>query len=67
MKLGTKLSTNTKRKKEARDLWLRIATDINGGITPEEVAKRYVNPRTNKPYTIKHIYWVIRQLGIRTY
>lgn len=67
MKQGTKLSRNTKRKKEATDFWLRVATDVNAGMTPEEIAGRYTNPKTQKPYSVKHIYWVIRQLGIQTY
>lgn len=67
MKAGQLLSRNTKRKKLATDFWLRVATDINGGMTPDEVAGRYKNPKTGKPYTVKHIYWVIRQLGIARY
>lgn len=64
MKSGEKLSRNTKRKKTATDFWLRVATDYNGGMTPDEIAGRYENPKTRKPYTVKHIYWVIRQLSM---
>ncbi len=59
------LKIQSKRKKEASDFWLRIATDINAGLTPDEIAGRYTNPKTNKPYTRQHIYWVIRQLKTR--
>lgn len=64
MKKGQALARNTKRKKVATDFWLRVATDYNGGMTPEDIATRYKNPRTSKPYTVKHIYWVLRQLNI---
>ena len=63
---GQKLSRNTRRKKEATDFWLRVATDYNSGFTPEEIAERYTNPRSGKPYSVKHIYWVLRQIkGIK--
>lgn len=64
MKAGQPISRNTKRKKEASDFWLRVATDYNAGMTPEDIAGRYKNPKTHKNYTVKHIYWVIRQLNL---
>lgn len=65
MKAGQPLAQNTKRKRTATDFWLRVATDVNGGMTPDVIATRYKNPKTGKHYTVKHIYWVIRQLGIQ--
>lgn len=53
---------NTRRKKSI-DLWLRIATDYNGGMTAKDIAKRYTNPITKKPYTREHVYWVLKQLA----
>lgn len=55
----------SKRKQAFSDFMLRVATDINAGSTPEEIAEKYINPKTNKPYTREHIYWVIRQINTR--
>lgn len=54
---------HTKRSKKALDLWLRIATDYNNGIPAKDIARRYTNPITKKPYTREHIYWVLKQLS----
>lgn len=51
-----------KRKEEARDLWIRIATDFNSGMTPKEIAERYTNKNTGKPYHVNHIYYILRQI-----
>ena len=59
------LTIQTKRKREASEFWLKVATDINAGMTPDEIAGRYTNPKTGKPYTRQHIYWVIRQIKNR--
>ncbi len=67
MKLGQKVSKNTRRKKEATDFWIRVATDFNTGLSPDQIADRYTNPRTNKNYSLKHIYWVLRQMNITTF
>lgn len=50
------------RKKEAREFWLRVATDYNAGMTPKEIAERYTNPNTGKPYTREHIHWILKKL-----
>lgn len=60
-----KIKIPSKRKQAFSDFMLRVATDINGEFTPEDIAKRYINPKTNKPYTREHIYWVIRQINER--
>jgi hypothetical protein len=59
------LHGHEKRLKKAKDFWLRVATDLNAGMLPADIAKRYTNPITKKPYTREHIYWIIRQLKIR--
>lgn len=51
-----------KRKTEAREFWVRVATDYRAGMTPTEIAQRYINPKTNKPYTREHIHWVLNQI-----
>jgi hypothetical protein len=55
----------TKTNREATQFWLKVATDLNAGFTPDEIAERYTNPKTGKKYTREHIYWVIRQLKTR--
>lgn len=56
------LPMHIKKHKMAIDLWLRVATDVNAGIEPKDIAKRYINSKTGKPYTREHIYWIIRQV-----
>lgn len=54
-----------RKRKTVMDFWLRVATDLNAGFTPEEIAPRYVNKRTGKAYTREHIYYIIRELKTR--
>ncbi len=56
------LRGHARRKKKAKDFWLRVATDYNGGMSPSTISKRYINPKTQKSYTREHIYWVLRQV-----
>lgn len=51
-----------KRKKDALEFWLRVATDYNAGMTPTEIAKRYRNPKTHKRYSRGHIQWILKKL-----
>lgn len=53
---------HTKRKLEAREFWVKVATDYNAGMTPSEIAARYINPKTGKHYTREHIHWVLNKL-----
>lgn len=57
------LKIKSKRRRETDDFWLNVATDINAGFTPDEIKERYTNPKTGKPYTREHIYWVIREIN----
>lgn len=56
------LPGQTLRKERAREFWMRVATDLNSGMTPAVIAKRYRNPATGKRYTREHIYWIIRTI-----
>lgn len=58
-----KYHKHTKRTKESRDMWHRVATDYNGGLSATAIAKRYTNPKTGKPYTREHIYFILRKLS----
>ncbi|MBV6514243.1 MAG: hypothetical protein MOGMAGMI_01824 [Candidatus Omnitrophica bacterium] len=44
------------------DLWVRVLTDYMGGMSASDIAKRYYNPKTKKPYTRGYVYWVIQRL-----
>lgn len=64
MKKGEKVSNNTLRKKQATDLWLDVVREYTHNITPPEIAKKHINPYTNKPYTVRHIYLILRQMNV---
>lgn len=53
------------RTAKAKELWLKVATDILGGMTPQQIfdSQRYINPITKKPYSLKWIYWVVDRLN----
>ena len=51
-----------KRIQKAREFWLRVMTDYNGGMTPSEIAARYKNPKTKKHYTREHIHWILKKM-----
>jgi hypothetical protein len=55
-------NSQTEQKRYINDFYLRVVTDINAGLTPIQIAARYTNPITGKPYTRQHIYWIIRKL-----
>lgn len=57
------LKIPTRRQRETKAFWIKIVTDINAGMTPDQIAERYINPKTHKPYTREHIYWVIRKIN----
>jgi len=62
--MDIKYNGHSRRKKEAMDFWLRVAADNNNGIPAEKIAKRYTNPKTQKPYTREHIYFILRKLSL---
>jgi hypothetical protein len=63
---GNKLPLATHRHEKAKQFWLNVATDVSAGIPLKEIAKRYKNPNTKKHYTYNHIYWVVKQLNLRS-
>jgi len=54
-----------RKRKATMDFWLKVATDLNAGLTPREISTRYINPHTDKNYTREHIYYVIREIKTR--
>lgn len=60
--MNIKYRGHQKRTEEAKEFWLRVATDFNGGMSVPDIAKRYINKRTGKNYHPKHIYYILRQL-----
>lgn len=57
-----KYQGHSRRTERAKELWVKIATDYNAGLSPEQIRKRYTNPNTNKPYTRAYIYWVLNRV-----
>ena len=57
-----------KKNRVIRENWLRIATDLNAGMTPTEIvrSRKYINSATRKPYTRAHIYYIVRQLNTKS-
>lgn len=53
---------NKSRRREVKDLWLRIATDFNAKIPVDIIRERYLNPKTGKPYNRTHIYYILKQV-----
>lgn len=47
------------------EIYLRLATDIKGGMTVPQIYKsgRYINPKTNQPYGLKWFYYVVNRLN----
>lgn len=50
------------RREKAKKLWLQITEEYNRGDDPNEIIKRYINPRTGKHYTRAHLYWVLKKV-----
>lgn len=53
---------HTRRTKKAVEFWLSVAKDYNDGMAPENIAMKYINPRTGKNYTREHIYWILSRV-----
>jgi hypothetical protein len=51
------------RTERAKETWLKMAKDYNDGISPDDIIKKYINPRTKKNYTRAHLYWVLKQVS----
>lgn len=41
--------------------WVRLYIDENNPMSAEEIAARYVNPRTGRPYSPQMVYFAIRE------
>ena len=53
---------HVRRKKKALEFWFKVAEDLKSK-TPAEVAAANINPKTGKPYSVKHIYGIIKSLN----
>ena len=51
-----------RRTERAMELWVKVATDYNAGMSPEQIRNRYENPKTGKPYSRGYIYWVLNKI-----
>lgn len=48
---------------KAKQVWLQMVEEYNRGDDPNEIMKRHINPKTKKPYTRAHLYWVLKQVA----
>lgn len=49
-------------KLQSRKFWRKIVADYNAGIPVPEIARKYTNPRTGKPYSRAHIHAVLKYM-----
>lgn len=60
--MDIKYQGHGRRSKRAISFWLQVAQEYNDGIPPEEIAEKHINPKTGKPYTREHIYWILKRV-----
>lgn len=60
---ATPLKRSYKRKTFAT--WINIATDINAGLSVKDIQERYLNPKTGKPYSRKHIWHICNEIATK--
>jgi hypothetical protein len=60
--MDIKYTGHETRTKNARNIWFSVATDLNSGMSIEEIRQRYTNPLTGKPYSKSHIYFMLRYI-----
>jgi len=53
---------HSKVKKESVKFWFKVLGDYHEGLSADEIALKYTNPKIGKPYTRQHIYWILRQI-----
>lgn len=57
-----KYQYHEKRKNRAQAFWRQVLKEFNGGRSAQTIADSYVNPKTGKNYTVKHIYWILAKM-----
>lgn len=57
-----KYQKHNKRKQKAVSFWLQVAADYNNGMTAQQIAQKYTNPLTQRPYTRQHVYLILRKV-----
>jgi len=50
------------RKRRSQEFQRKVLMDYNTGLSAGEIASRYVNPQTGKPYTRQYIHMIIRTM-----
>ena len=54
------------RKKEAISVWIKMLELSRAGVKPRDIAQRFTNSQTGKPYTREHVYFVLRKIKTMT-
>lgn len=58
-----KMKGHRKQTETAMKLWFKWVEDYNvNGLTVKEISEKYINPKTNKPYTRANIYFAFHRL-----
>lgn len=47
------------RKDRAEAFWGQVWAEFNNGMTPLQIARKYINPVTGKNYNRSTIYWIL--------
>jgi len=64
MKKGEKVGINTERKQDTLVLWKKVVADFKKNIPPSRISEKYINDRTNRPYTTRHIYFILHSMNV---
>jgi hypothetical protein len=50
-------------KRTTRKFWVKVVADYNAGIPVPEIASKYTNPKTNRPYSRQHIHAILKKMS----
>jgi len=64
MRKGERLRDDTVRRQVTQGVWQNILDDFKNHKPVPEIATQHLNPKTNRPYSTNHIYWILRRMGV---
>lgn len=60
MKIISQREKYLDKMREARKFWPEVIKLYNEGMRAEDIAKRFINPKTGKQYSRGHIFKIIK-------
>lgn len=63
MKKGESLRSNTVRRQSTLSAWQAVLDDFKNEVPVPVIATKHNNPKTQRPYSTNHIYWILRRMG----